>query len=74
MSIINVAELRKLKASFSRRYLGAALSISGAVLVVACIAIGFYHLAAFAAGIDLIVTRLALGIGRSNRDSLGSSG
>jgi hypothetical protein len=70
---INV-ELRKLKSCFSPRYLGPALSISGAAMAVACIAIGFYHLAAILAGIDLIVTRLAIGAGRSNSDSLGPSG
>lgn len=63
---INMA-LRKLKSWLSLRYLGPALSISGAALAVACIAIGFYHLAAIAAGIDLIVTRLALGAGRSEQ-------
>jgi hypothetical protein len=56
-----VMEWRNVKSCLLRLNLGPILSISGAALAVGCIAMGFYRLAVILAGMDLILTRLALG-------------
>ena len=67
---ILVTEWRNVKSCLSRVTLGPILSILGAALAISCIVMGFYHLAAIFAGLDLILTRLALGVKGSKKDTL----
>jgi hypothetical protein len=55
-----IAKWRKLTFCVSRGNLGPTLSISCAVISLACLADGFYFLGAITAGANLIATRAAI--------------
>ena len=62
-------EQHNIKLYISRLHLFPILSILGVALAVSCIAAGFYRLGAILAGVDLILTRFALGTLKKSRNN-----